>query len=108
VTGVRGGAGGSPDSLRALNRSKIIAALHRLRAASRADLSQATGLSRGTVASIVTELQHEGIVRSGERDDLVGAAPGRPPTLLRLAPPTGLAVAVDVGHTHVRVAIGDA
>jgi hypothetical protein len=67
-----------------------------------------TGLSRGTVASIVSDLQREGALRltygSGAR---VGAQ-GRPPTLLTLAAPAGVAVAVDIGHEHVRVAVGDA
>jgi predicted NBD/HSP70 family sugar kinase len=109
VRGVRPGAqSGVPGGLRELNRAKIIGALRELRAASRADLSHATGLSRGTVASIVAELQDEGVLGSGERDGCVSSGPGRPPTLLRLVSPSGLAVAVDIGHTHVRVAVGGA
>jgi hypothetical protein len=87
---------GSP--LRRLNRQRILAAVRELDAASRADLERVTGLSRGTVASIVSDLRREGTLRltygSGAR---VGAQ-GRPPTLLTLAAPAGLAVAVDIGH----------
>jgi predicted NBD/HSP70 family sugar kinase len=97
-----------PDTLREFNRHKVIAALRRLDAASRADLSRVTGLSRGTVASIVADLQREGVLRAGGRRDVPTSGPGRPPALLALAPPAGLAVGVDVGHSHVRVVVGDA
>ncbi len=99
---------GRPDTLREYNRHKVIAALRRLDAASRADLSRVTGLSRGTVASIVADLQREGVLRAGSRRDAPTSGPGRPPALLTLAPPAGLAVAVDIGHSHVRVVVGDA
>lgn len=96
------------DTLRDLNRHRIVAALGDLGTASRADLARATGLSRGTVAGIVAELQGEGLVLSADPRDLASAGPGRPPTMLRLAPPVGSALAVDIGHSHVRVAFGDA
>src|SRR5690349_20878617 len=96
------------DTLRELNRRKVIAALRELDGASRADLSRVTGLSRGTVASIVSDLQREGVLRSGTRPDFPTTGPGRPAALLTLAPPAGLAIAVDVGHRHVRVVLGDA
>lgn len=76
--------------------------------ASRADLEQATGLSRGTVASIVADLRREGILQPVGGPDDRRRVQGRPPSLLRLAAPAGLALAVDVGHRHVRVALGDA
>ena len=99
---------GDPDTLRELNRRRVIAALRELDAASRADLSRVTGLSRGTVASIVADLQREGVLRAGGARDMPMSGPGRPPALLTLAPPAGLAVAVDLGHRHVRVVAGDA
>lgn len=99
---------GRPDTLREFNRHKVIAAVRELDAASRADLSRATGLSRGTIASIVADLQREGILRSGERRDAPPIARGRPAALLTLAPPAGLAFSVDMGHSHVRVVLGDA
>src|SRR6266566_839680 len=99
---------GDPDTLRELNRRRVIAALRELDAASRADLSRVTGLSRGTVASIVADLQREGVLRAGGARDVPMSGPGRPPAVLSLAPPSGLAVAVDIGHRHVRVVVGDA
>src|SRR5438034_2029578 len=94
---------GAADTLRAFNRHKITNALRRMEAASRAELARATGLSRGTVASIVAELQREGLLRTGPRRGASTSGPGRPATLLSLSPPAGLAVAVDIGHSHVRV-----
>ena len=92
-------------TVRGLNRERVVAALRDLGAASRADLEHATGLSRGTVASIVAELLQDGVAcqRAGEEH-----GKGRPPALLWLAAATGLTLAVDVGHRHVRAAVGDA
>lgn len=94
--------------LRQLNRQRILAAVRDLDAASRADLERVTGLSRGTVASIVSDLQREGVLRLTYGSGARARAQGRPPTLLALAAPAGMAVAVDIGHGHVRVAVGDA
>jgi predicted NBD/HSP70 family sugar kinase len=94
--------------LRQLNRQRILAAVRELDAASRADLERVTGLSRGTVASIVGDLQREGALQLTYGPGARVGAQGRPPTLLSLAAPAGLAVAVDIGHGHVRVAVGDA
>jgi hypothetical protein len=127
IAGARGGSGGtlpprredSASALREFNRQRVLAAVRELEAASRADLERVTGLSRGTVASIVVELQREGILRpvggqGGAPDspeeprDSQRATLGRPPALVAMAAPTGLALVADVGHAHVRVAVGDA
>jgi predicted NBD/HSP70 family sugar kinase len=96
--------------LRQLNRQRILAAVRELDVASRADLERLTGLSRGTVASIVSDLRREGALKLSYGPDAgtKAGAMGRPPTLLSLAEPTGLAIAVDIGHAYVRVAVGDA
>lgn len=100
--------GTSASALRELNRQRVVAAVRELARASRPDLERVTGLSRGTVASIVTELTHDGILRWIDEPASRTGAQGRPPALITLAAPAGLAVAVDVGHAHVRVAVGDA
>jgi len=92
-------------TVRGLNRERVVAALREVGAMSRADLERATGLSRGTVASIVTELLRDGVLCQRGTDEHLK---GRPPALLRLAAATGLTLAVDIGHRHVRAAIGDA
>lgn len=96
--------------LRQLNRQRILAAVRELDVASRADLERLTGLSRGTVASIVSDLRREGALKLSYGPDAgaKASAMGRPPTLLTLAAPAGLAIAVDIGHADVRVAVGDA
>jgi hypothetical protein len=69
--------------LRELSRQRVVAAVRELGMASRTDLRQATGLSRGTVAAIVAELLSNGVLQPGP-DDRTGS-PGRPAGRLRLA-----------------------
>ncbi len=106
--GERNGASRVASPLRQLNRQRILAAVRELDAVSRADLERVTGLSRGTVASIVDDLRREGALRLTYGPGARAGTQGRPPTLLALAAPAGLAVTVDIGHGHVRVAVGDA
>ena len=100
---------GSLRSLRELNRGRVIDALRDRGRASRAEIARATGLSRSTVSSIVSDLIDSGLL-SEQRDALGvahGEAGGRPPVLLSLDPSAGLAVGIDFGHTHLRVAVSD-
>lgn len=100
---------GSLRSLRELNRGRVIDALRGRGTASRAEIARATGLSRSTVSSIVSDLIEAGLLT--ERAEATGVAHGeaggRPPVLLSLNPSAGLAVGVDFGHTHLRVAVSD-
>jgi glucokinase-like ROK family protein len=100
---------GSLRSLRELNRGRVIDELRGRGTASRAEIARATGLSRSTVSSIVSDLIEAGLL--AEREDAPGVAHGdaggRPPVLLSLNPSAGLAVGVDFGHTHLRVAVSD-
>jgi predicted NBD/HSP70 family sugar kinase len=106
-------AAGSPSarwSPRAANRSRVLAVLSRSAPLSRGDLSRLTGLSRGTVSSIVRELVSAGELHEVAGPD-TGARPGngsgRPPALLAPTGPPGVLVGVDIGHRHVRVAVSD-
>ena len=100
---------GSLRSLRELNRGRVIDALRGRGTASRAEIARATGLSRSTVSSIVSDLIEAGLLT--ERAEATGVAHGeaggRPPVLLSLNPSAGLAVGVDFGHSHLRVAVSD-
>ena len=100
---------GSLRSLRELNRGRVIDALRGRGTASRAEIARATGLSRSTVSSIVADLIDSGLLT--EQAEATGVAHGesggRPPVLLSLNPSAGLAVGVDFGHTHLRVAVSD-
>ncbi|MBB5873751.1 putative NBD/HSP70 family sugar kinase [Allocatelliglobosispora scoriae] len=72
----------------------------------RAELTVLTGLSRPTVANGVTELGAAGLVEE-ELKTAVGPAGGRPAAVVRLARAAGLAIGLDIGRRHVRVAIAD-
>jgi glucokinase-like ROK family protein len=100
---------GSLRSLRELNRGRVIDALRDRGRASRAEIARATGLSRSTVSSIVSDLIDSGLLAEhGEETGVAhGEAGGRPPVLLSLNPSAGLAVGIDFGHTHLRVAVSD-
>jgi predicted NBD/HSP70 family sugar kinase len=98
---------GSLESLRELNRLRVVDALRRRGSASRSDLARLTGLSRTTVATLVTDLQSSGLVVERPAGDGEPAGRGRPPTLLQLDPSAGVVVGVDFGHRHVRVAVAD-
>jgi glucokinase-like ROK family protein len=100
---------GSLRSLRELNRGRVIDALRGRGTASRAEIARATGLSRSTVSSIVSDLIAAGLLTEQAEATGVahGEAGGRPPVLLSLNPSAGLAVGVDFGHTHLRVAVSD-
>src|SRR5918996_4067010 len=92
------------DSRRARNRARVVAALREAGAASRAELARRTGLSRTTVASVVAELEHDGVLV--EHADHTAASPrgGRPPRLLSFSRSAGAAVGIDFGQRHLRVA----
>jgi glucokinase-like ROK family protein len=100
---------GSLRSLRELNRGRVIDAFRGRGTASRAEIARATGLSRSTVSSIVADLIESGLLtEQGEATGVAhGEGGGRPPVLLSLNPSAGMAVGVDFGHTHLRVAVSD-
>ncbi|MBV9604471.1 MAG: ROK family transcriptional regulator, partial [Solirubrobacterales bacterium] len=95
---------------RQMNRLRIIEALYRRPASSRADLARETMLSRATVSTLIEELVRAGLVEEN------AAAPagvagetgvGRPPVLLSLVSGAAFAVGLDFGHQHIRVALCD-
>jgi predicted NBD/HSP70 family sugar kinase len=90
---------GSASELRAANRERLTALLRSQGPMSQADLARASGLSPATVSSIARELLQEGWL-----EDYTGQGRGTALTLSRSA---GVAVGIDFGHTHVRVAIAD-
>jgi predicted NBD/HSP70 family sugar kinase/biotin operon repressor len=102
--GVRRAPGGdlpAPSGVRASNRDRILALLRARGPMSQADLARASGLSPATISSIARELREDGWldVSDGETP-----ARGRALALNRSA---GVAVGIDFGHSHVRVAIAD-
>jgi predicted NBD/HSP70 family sugar kinase len=99
---------GSLESLRRLNRLRVIRALRDEGQISRADIARRTGLSRSTVSSLVADLQADGlVVERPEPGSAHGAQGGRPPILLSFDASAGAAVGIDFGHSHLRVAVSD-
>ena len=98
---------GSLASLREGNRDRVIDALRVRGVASRAELARITGLSRSTVSTIVNDLIAEGLAleREGHTDGEVQA--GRPPVMVSLDSSAGIALGIDFGHRHLRVAVSD-
>lgn len=97
---------GSLASLREENRTRVIDALRERGVASRAELARITGLSRSTISTIVTGLLENGVAREREGESPDGRA-GRPPVMVSLDSSAGLALAIDFGHRHLRVAVSD-
>ncbi len=98
---------GSLASLREGNRRRVIDALRERGLASRAELARITGLSRSTISTIVGDLVDAGL--AGERDGQPAGEThaGRPPVMVALNGSAGLAVGIDFGHRHLRVAVSD-
>jgi glucokinase-like ROK family protein len=102
------GRTGSLESLRRLNRLRVIHALRDQGLISRAEIARRTGLSRSTVSSLVADLQADGLViERAEPGAAHGTQGGRPPILLSFDSSAGAAVGIDFGHSHLRVAISD-
>jgi predicted NBD/HSP70 family sugar kinase len=102
------GRAGSLESLRRLNRLRVIRALRDEGQISRAEIARRTGLSRSTVSSLVADLQADGLVVERPEPGLAfGAQGGRPPILLSFDASAGAAVGIDFGHSHLRVAVSD-
>jgi predicted NBD/HSP70 family sugar kinase len=72
----------------------------------RSELITLTGLSRPTVSASLTDLASAGLIveETGVPTKPIG---GRPASVIRLARPAGLAVGLDIGRRHIRVAIAD-
>jgi glucokinase-like ROK family protein len=104
-----GAGSGSLTSLREGNRKRVIDALRERGVASRAELARLTGLSRSTVSTIVGGLIDAGLAteRSGDGASSQEAHAGRPPVMISLNSSAGLALGIDFGHRHLRVAVSD-
>jgi predicted NBD/HSP70 family sugar kinase len=85
---------------------RLVEALRLAGPSTRAQLVEQTGLSRATVSGYVAELADRGLVGpSGATGQLPTG--GRPAHLVQLTRSAGLVVGIDLGRTHVRVAVAD-
>ena len=98
---------GSLDDLRGeVNRLRVIDVLRERGAVSRAALAAATGLSRTTIAAVLSDLLANGfVIDVGARGERSGR--GRPASLLALDASAGGALGIDFARRHVLVAVGD-
>jgi len=72
----------------------------------RAELGRITGLSRTTVSGLLADLRRQGVV-GDVLDRAAVPTGGRPAAWVALEARAGLAVGVDLGRTHLRVAVAD-
>ena len=71
---------------------------------SRTDLADQMGLTRAAVTLIVNDLLENGVILEAESRAIPN---GRPPVVLEINPKRGLVAAVDMGATHVNIALAD-
>jgi predicted NBD/HSP70 family sugar kinase len=91
----------APVSPRAANQRRVLGLLQRgTDAVSQAEIARTLQLAPATVSNIVRDLVGAGVVET-----TVGS--GRRGTTVRVARRAGLVAGLDVGHRHVRVAVGD-
>src|SRR6476620_3546436 len=95
----------APDNGGSLSRAgDLFQLLRDGRARTRAELALTTGLARSTVASRVDALMISGLVGpAGE----ASSSGGRPPSRFAFNPAARVVLAVDVGATHVIIAVTD-
>lgn len=88
------------------NLRRVAEALRVLGPSTRSDLMEATRLSRPTVSTTVADLATAGLALE-QVVNASGRGGGRPAALVRLTRSAGLAVGVDIGRRHIRVAVAD-
>ena len=96
----------TPQTVRQLNRQLVLKLIIDKGPLSRAELSRATLLTKGTVSQVVSELLDANAVievgaGSGEH------VPGRKPILLRYNKQAGVLVGIDMGGTNVQCGVAD-
>jgi predicted NBD/HSP70 family sugar kinase len=98
-----------PASARHDARSRVFGVLARSGPLSRAELARRTSLAPSTVSAVVRELQEERLVvePAPEAHARARGGVGRPAVLVALHRTAGVALGIDVGKRHLRVALAD-
>src|SRR5207247_6530176 len=102
----RNNAAGNLAELRRRNRQRVMEVLRMHGQISQADIARATGLSRTTVSTLVSELKEAGLVADIDTKS-AHAHGGRPGVQLVLGNPSHVVVGIDFGHSHVAIAVAD-
>lgn len=90
--------------IRARNRGMLLRAIWSQPATSRADLARATGMSRSATSALVEELLTSGLVEETGQGVSSG---GRRPTMLTFVDDAFHIIGVDMGSTHISLAVTD-
>ena len=93
---------GSQSALRRSNQLRVLRAIRQAGTPTQAEIARLTGLSPATVSNIVRELREDGTVVVSPT-----SASGRRAQSVSLARPVGVSVGVDIGVSHLRVALSD-
>ncbi|TMB78458.1 MAG: ROK family transcriptional regulator, partial [Chloroflexi bacterium] len=99
-------ADGTLAWLRRRNRQRVMEILRMHGQISQADIARATGLSRTTVSTLVSELKEAGLVADIDTKS-AHAHGGRPGVQLVLRNPSHVVVGIDFGHSHVAIDVAD-
>lgn len=102
--GSKAGADAAPDAGSLARAGDLFQLLRDGKARTRAELALTTGLARSTVASRIDALISSGLVGPAGEANSSG---GRPPSRFAFKPASRAVLAVDVGATHVIVAVTD-
>lgn len=98
------GAKSSVRDVRRSNRALVVRELLLSATLTRTDLSERTGLSAGTITSVVNELLDEGTVRE---EGLLESDAGRPRVLLSIDPAAGYVLGCDISEMEIRTELFD-
>ena len=90
--------------MRQMNERTVFNAVHELELVSCAQLADATGISKPTVAQALRSMEAAGLVRATGRSS---GHLGRTGLLYGVAPDGGYVLAIDIGIRRVRIAVGD-
>ena len=93
---------GSQQALRERNAQKILKTLATVGPQTQSYLAKATGLSGGTVSNIVRRLSAEGLITANPAT--IG---GRRATQVKLRPTGQYLLGIDIGRTHLSMALAD-
>src|SRR6266487_3523067 len=93
---------GSQSALRRANQLRVLGAVRTAGMPTQAEIARLTGLSAATVSNIVRELREAGTVVVSPT-----LASGRRAQSVALARPVGVSVGIDLGVSHLRVAVSD-
>ena len=93
---------GSQSALRRANQLRVLGAVRAAGSLTQAEIARVTGLSAATVSNIVRELREAGTVMVARTH-----SSGRRAQSVSLARQAGVAIGIDFGTSHLRVALSD-